>query len=450
MPQTNGAVHHLQTMRTRLAEAEGVDLQFMSDLNRLRVLNWIRQYGPAPRFQIADALHLSRSTITKIVGQLLEDRLVSEGETIEASLRQGQRVGGRPATPIYFNADAGYAVGVDVGRSHLTLVLTNLAAEQIGEPTSLAFDVNAGPEMCVKQLARALTQFVVYARQRTWKHIVGIGISLPGPLDVVQHVLVDPPNMEGWDGVDIRQLVAREVPVPAERIHVDNDANLGALAESRLGAGQNIPNLVYLKLGTGIGAGLIINGDLFHGSSGSAGEIGHVCMDPKGRTCYCRRHRGCLETIAGAAAIARAARGDRANHAEVPIANVIQAARRGDPASSEAIRHAAETVGRALADLVNLLNPSRILIGGQVADAGEHLILEPIRQTVEAGCLSLAWRGLGEDGIQLATLGNRAVALGAVVAVLDATFRLPSTDGFKAVVTGLSGAPGATSAPGAV
>lgn len=416
--ETNTAVDRLEDIRARVERAQSIDPQLMGDLNWLSVLNYIRKYGPTSRFKIANATNLSGTTVSKIIHQLMQEDLVRAGDTIDASPRDGRRVGGRRATEVQFNADVGFVVGVDLGRKHLTLSLTNLAFTPIGT-ISVGFDANQGPAVCMPQLAEQLCCFIA-AHQLNLKQLVGIGMGIPGPMDATRHSLVDPPHMAGWDGKDIRQLLAGALQIPIGKIYVDNDANMGALGESTLGGGQGISNLVYLKVGTGIGVGLIIDGQLYRGSRGSAGELGHISLDTNGRQCTCGR-RGCLETVAGGEAILVASgRGPNDN-----ISDVLQAAQAGDTACFDALQMAGEQIGRALANMMNLLNPSKVLIGGGVADAG-YLILDPIRRTAKAWSLRLAWESVGDDNIVQGALGKQAVALGAAVAVVNAAFRVPS------------------------
>jgi predicted NBD/HSP70 family sugar kinase len=208
----------------------------------------------------------------------------------------------------------------------------------------------------------------------------------------------------------------RELDVP---IFLDNDANMGTLGESRYGAGRGVENMAYIKLGTGIGGGLILNGVIYRGG-GSAGEIGHVTINADGPECACG-NRGCLEALAGAGAIVEDA-SQGASNAASTISDVVCAAQEGDQRCRAALERAGIYVGVAVADLINLCSPSLILLDGGVSRAGE-LLLEPLRRTAAARSLPIAW---ANTTIRLAQLGDNAIALGAVSTVLDATFAAPS------------------------
>lgn len=420
--------HLVQSMLARDARgdaAQGADPRFMREHNRLLVLNCVREHEPITRVAIARLTGLSRTTISSIMDGLLKEELVREGETQSAA-----PAGGRRAILVHFNACAGYVIGADMGRTHLVLLLTDLAANVVARFAG-PFDVNLGPEVCLPQLATAMRSFLS-EQQVNWNQVVGVGIGIPGPFDASRHMLAAPPRMPGWGGVDVRRILGRELGVPA---FVDNDANMGALGESRYGAGRGIPDLAYIKIGTGIGAGLVIGDRLYRGSQGSAGEIGHVTVDPDGPACACG-NRGCLEAMAGADAIVEEVRRHRASveghalpmvaasshqparDADLDVADVVRAALDGDSASRGAIERAGERVGVVLAGLVNLTNPSLILVEGGVARAG-NLLLDPIRREVAARSFPIA---SSHTRISSGALGDNAIALGCVATVLDAAF----------------------------
>jgi glucokinase-like ROK family protein len=423
----------------------GADLHRIRQFNRLLVLNYIREHGPLARVMLAQRLGLSRTTVSSIVDALLREGLVREGHLLDATPR-----GGRRAILVHFNTDAGRILGLDVGRTHLKMILTNLAPEIVAE-RALPFDTERGPEECLRLLVSEVRRFL--SEQGVgWEMLLGIGLGIPGPLSPDLRRLSSPPHMPGWDNLDLWQRLQAEFPCP---LYIDNDANMGALGESRCGAGRGVGQMAYIKVGTGIGGGLIIDGRIYRGHTGSAGELGHLSIDENGPPCVCG-NRGCLETLAGARAIvADACRGESlqrkltaqtgplpapalAARSSVDIADVIEAARQGDAASQAALERAGERLGLALAGLVNLLNPAVIVLDGGVARAGE-LLLAPLRRVAASVSLPAAWKG---TQIVPSALEGNAIALGAVLTVLDATFSLPTAALFAAPLeaTG-SGAP---------
>jgi glucokinase-like ROK family protein len=401
----------------------GADLHAMREYNRLLVLNSVRNSGPIARVVLSRQTGLSRTTISTIMEELLKDGLVREGET-----RSLTSSGGRPATLVHFNDTAGYVVGVDMGRSHLTLLLTDLSATIVAQRSG-PFSIDQGPDLCLALVDTELHDFLEEQRI-DWSQIIGIGMGIPGPLDWRLHKLISPPRMPGWNNIEVQRILRQQFSVP---VYIENDANMGALGESRYGAGRGTTDLAYVKLGTGIGAGLVIGGQVYHGSRGSAGEIGHVTIDEHGPICDCG-NRGCLEAIARADSVVADARtalslrrslmteqvepGALSKIADPDIADVVEAARHGDPASRAAIEYAGERIGVALASLVNLLNPSLILVDGAVARAGD-MLLEPIRTAVAARSLAIASH---HARVLVGELRDNAVAFGGVATVLDAAF----------------------------
>ena len=419
VPVTKTVRHIVRSMKARdmrqsdrSATTKGADLRLMRELNRLLILNCVRVSGPITRVAVAHQTGLSRTTVSSIVDELLADNLLVEGQTVEAA-----PTGGRRATLLHFNADAGYVIGVDLGRSHLTLLLTNLAGQIIARRSG-GFDAALGPETCLQQVIASLMDFT--AEQHIgWHQIIGVGLGIPGPLDAASRMLVRPPRMPGWDHFDIRTVMERACKTP---IYLDNDANMGACGESEYGAARNVENMAYVKVATGIGCGLIMNGDIYRGSGGSAGEIGHVTVDDNGPLCDCG-NRGCLEAVAGGAALTQdAARGMGQSAEALDVADVVRAALAGDPAARGAIERAGYHIGIALAGLVNIFNPSLILLDGSVARSGE-LLLAPIRQAIVRRSLAASSSAIR---IELALLGDNAIGLGAVATVIEAAFGPPS------------------------
>jgi glucokinase-like ROK family protein len=395
----------------------------MREYNRLLVLNCVRYFGPIARVVIARQTGLSRTTISTIMEELLKDGLVREGET-----RSLTSTGGRPATLVHFNDTAGYVIGVDMGRSHLTVLLTDLSANVVARRSG-PLSIDEGPDRCLMQVGAELHDFL--AEQKVeWSQIVGIGMGMPGPLDWRLHKLIAPPRMPGWNNVEVQRILRQQFSVP---VYMENDANMGALGETHYGGARGVTDLAYVKLGTGIGAGLVIGGQLYRGSRGSAGEIGHVTIDEQGPVCDCG-NRGCLEAVASADAVVADAReglslrrsmmadsvtpGALSKLANPDIADVVEAAQHGDPACRAAIEYAGEHIGVALASLVNLMNPSLILVDGAVARAGE-MLLDPIRRAVAARSLAIGSR---HARVQVGELGDNAIALGGVATVLEAAF----------------------------
>ncbi|MCR4405495.1 MAG: ROK family transcriptional regulator [Anaerolineae bacterium] len=395
------------------------DLGLMRDFNKALVLSLIHRQGTISRAEIAKRTNLSRSTVSNIATELLAANLVRESGI-------GQSQGGRRPILLEFNYQAGYVVGVELGATHVVVIVADLEPRIIVE-LEQDFDLTIGPEagLCrVAELARqALAQAGVNPEQ-----VVGIGLGVPGPVRHEMGTVIFPPIMPGWHGFPLRDRLEKEL---GTAVYLDNDANLGALGEWAHGAGQGVDNLAYIKVGTGIGCGLLIDGQIYRGQSGSAGEIGHITIDENGPPCRCGNY-GCLESMAAGPAIAhRAQLAIKAGQEtmlskakpveEITAADVSRAASQGDPLSLQLFHEAGRHIGVALAGLINLFNPKLVIIGGGVARAGD-VLLEPIRRSVQSHGLRTA---VENCQIVQAQLGREATALGAVTLVLEKMFRSP-------------------------
>ena len=246
--------------------------------------------------------------------------------------------------------------------------------------------------------------------------LLGAGVGLPGPIDVRSGTVGSVTILPDWAGVSARELLSRRLGLPVE---VDNDANLGALAEVSFGAGRGLSDVIYVRLGSGVGAGLLIGGRLHHGAAGLAGEIGHVRVNPEGVVCRCG-NRGCLETVAAEGAIRallKPARGHEVSRREV--LDLVQA---GDLGATRVVNDAGRAIGRVLADLCNAVNPEAIIVGGELGEAGEPLI-SGIREALDRFALPGA---AAVVDVRPGQLGERAEVLGALALVTqsDDTLRL--------------------------
>jgi glucokinase-like ROK family protein len=251
--------------------------------------------------------------------------------------------------------------------------------------------------------------------------LLGIGVGVPGPVIADQGFVMAPPIMPGWDRFPIRTTLEKQW---GTAITLNNDAELGALGEWAYGAGRGEKNLAFIKVGSGIGAGLIINQQIYCGTTGSAGEIGHLTVDENGPLCTCGNH-GCLEAFAGGHAIASQARklvssGKRTllsekNIESLTAQDVAEAARRGDLPAQEIVKRSGTYIGIAIAGLINLFNPSTVIIGGGVAQVGD-LLTVPIRQAVRERSLRAS-----EHGVKITTamLGRRSSLIGALVQAIN-------------------------------
>jgi glucokinase len=309
-----------------------------------------------------------------------------------------------------------WVIGVDLGGTQIRALRTDLAGEKAARAEQLTL-AQQGPQAVV---SRILETVRVVMADIPPEEFLGLGIGAPGPIDP-SGVLYDPPNLPGWKGVSLVNELAGPLGLP---IYAGNDANLGALAEYRFGAGAGVDHLVYLTVGTGIGGGVISHGRMLTGWRGFAAELGHQTLDPDGPRCGCGQP-GHLEAFASGPAIAREARKalEQGRSSTIPeqaggavtAKSVAAAAMGGDPLAIDLLRQAGYYLGLGLVNLIHILEPQRILIGGGVSQAGE-LLLGPARQTVDQRLMSPVYRGVE---ILPAALGPDVGLMGAAALVMQ-------------------------------
>jgi glucokinase-like ROK family protein len=390
-----------------------IPTQSVKNINKHTIIDLIRfTPGGISRVELARQMNLTRAAITSIINDLQAAGLVREVEN--------QLTGGRKPIVLEINPELGYVVGIDMGSTHVSLILADFSAREIQE-LHMPFNINLGPRVCLEQVDAYLHDLLKNAGL-TLADIKAVGAGVPGPIVTEAGMVSGPPIMPGWDGFPIRDTLQERWGCP---VTLNNDAELGALGEWAYGAGRGERDLAYIKVGIGIGAGLLLDGQIYGGITGSAGEIGHVTINENGPECQCG-NRGCLEAMAGGQAIANRAmeavrKGQRTLLTEkLPVESithqdVIAAARRGDLLSQQIVTEAGSHLGTAIASLVNLFNPSMVVIGGGVAQIGD-LLLEPIRRAVQQRSLRVASRAVR---ISAALLGRRSSGMGAVVRALS-------------------------------
>lgn len=393
-----------------------IDIDEAQTLSQL--INFLRVRGASTRPEISRAISLSRTLVTKFVDLAIKQGLVTEGQL-------GTSTGGRAPRLVKFNKKKGYLLLAELGATGFSVGSADLLGN-LGEAFEIPIDIANGPEIVLKEVELAFRKIVRREKGTIW----GIGIGLPGPVEFSTGLPMSPPIMPGWDRTLVREQLMTAFKAP---VWVDNDVNLMALGEFSRNPDAKNQELIYIKIGSGIGGGIISRGKLHRGAQGCAGDIGHIAVaEPTNIICRCG-NIGCLEAIAGGAALARDAK-EAATNSRSPYliqqleengtitgTDVTQGALRGDNWCVEAITGAGRQVGRILATLVNFYNPSAIVIGGGVSSAG-NLLLASIRQTVYSRSLPLATRDLE---IRLGDIGDNSGLRGAAEMILSELFSPP-------------------------
>lgn len=381
-------------MITFTTNPQPADFADVRATNLAVVLRFVRENAPCSRADIAATTGLNKATVSSLVADLIERRLVRETGLTE------NRVG-RPATMLVLDGSPYAAIGVEINVDHITAVAVGLAGEQLLS-WRRAFSADQGVAAVGAVVRRVVNRMVKDERQ-----VLGLTLAVPGLVDV-QGLIRVAPNL-GWHDWDLSGDLAKVLRAPGFPISVDNDANLAALAEQRFGPHGGASNLVYLTGEIGVGVGVILDGRLRRGGLGYSGELGHVQLDQDGPECRCGR-RGCLEALAGIGALVGHDLSPEEIEAEVE--DVVRRARAGDVARLEQM---GRDLGRGVSILTNVLNPEVVVLGGYYVPLAPWL-LPAVEAEVRARTIA---PDAGGSRIVASTLGMDAAALGGAARVLD-------------------------------
>lgn len=391
--------------------------QWMKSLNKSIILNQIRTSGPISRAQIAKDTKLTPPTVSSIVKELIEQGLVKESNL-------GTSQGGRKPTMLVINSKEFYIIGIDAGPKEMEMILSDLSGQIIYE-TSYPITTSISEVEFMNMLKKGIEEFLeTYAHLQ--KKVIGIGVAMHGVIDVESGTSLFAPNMN-----------LRNIPIKQELedtfsyvVKVENDARAMALGEAWFGDSETSKSMMAVNMGRGIGAGMVIDGKLYHGEYDTAGEIGHMTLDIHGKKCQCGNH-GCLQTVASGPAIAEKVKesvesGEKSiitDMADDDISRingelVYQAALENDYVCRTILEETGVYIGVGLTNLIHVMNPGKIVIGGGVAKA-EKFILSPIKTTIAEKALT---KKAKQTQVVISDLGERATSLGAVSLLLVELF----------------------------
>jgi glucokinase-like ROK family protein len=381
------------------------------------VLQTIFWSAGGSRLALAERLGFSKTKANSVVAALLDQGLLEETGL------QGSTGGRRPET-LQLHRELGVLIGADLGATSVDVAIMAPDLTVLARHSEEA-DVRSGPGVVLARVRELMRSLLIQCGRKP-SHVMGIGMGVPGPVDFANGMLVNPPLMPQWDGFSIRDYLREDYAAP---VFVDNDVNLMALGELwRLK--RKLPNFLVIKVGTGIGCGIVCHGEVYRGASGSAGDVGHICVDAEGPRCHCG-NLGCLEVMAAGPAITRraieaATSGESAllaaclhDNGSISPMDVAQASRQGDTAANHIIQDAGSLVGQMLASMVNFFNPSHVFIGGGITRIGP-LFLASVRQSVYKRSLALSTRHLD---IQYTPLAEKAGLIGAGVLAMQETLK---------------------------
>jgi len=383
------------------------------------VIRALRRKGTISRTEISNITGWSKAKTSQEIRSL-----VGKGYLVEVG--EGASQGGRRPGLLRVNDQLGYLVGLDIGATSIDSVLADVGGKVLQRRSAPA-DVRQSPDEFLSRCSELILE-MANAQGCHHNQILGIGVGVPGPVDFTHSVLIAPPLMPGWENFPIRDFFQHTFP--AAYVVVDNDVNIMAIGEQRAGEGIGIDHFIFIKIGTGIGSGIISNGKIHRGSIGCAGDIGHICVDKQGPICRCG-NTGCLEAVAAGPAITEKAMQAAMNGSSPLLRQMMDAnggilrpedvnaaCREGDQAALEIIRASGQMIGDVLAGLVNFFNPSHIFIGGGITNFGNRLLVS-IRRAVLRRSLPLATRHLS---INYSGMGPEAGVTGAVALAREYLF----------------------------
>lgn len=385
--------------------------QLVVDSSEAEILRALRRQGRISRTEISSITGWSKAKTSQEIRSLMD-----KGYIVEVG--EGASQGGRKPQLLRINNQLGYIVGIDMGATSVDVALAEVSGKII-QRRSEAADVRVPPVVFMTRCVEIVSE-MLEAQGFSPDQLLGIGIGVPGPVNFARGILVAPPLMPHWENFLIRDFFKEAFP--SSYVVMDNDVNIMALGEQLAGDGANVDHFIFVKIGTGVGAGIISNGRIHRGNDGCAGDIGHICVDKQGPICRCG-NRGCLEAMAAGLAISEkalaAARNGsspylrqilEANDGRLRLEDVNAACREGDEAALEIIRASGQMVGDVLAGLVNFFNPSHIFIGGGISNFGNHFLVA-IRRAVLRRSLPLATTHLS---INFSRAGADAGVIGAI------------------------------------
>ncbi|WP_158867431.1 ROK family transcriptional regulator [Leifsonia sp. AG29] len=366
-------------------------------LNQERLVEFLLANGPSTQAELARGTGLSTATVSNIVRDMAGKGVVSTSPVTSS---------GRRALLVQLADTGDVAVGIDFGRRHVRIVLATLGYEVTAE-RQLALEPGYDVMTAVRETAGLLDAMLAEGGHDR-ESVLSVGVGIPGPIDRRTGTVLQGAILPEWVGITRRELEqAFRFPVV-----VGNDANLGALGEVTWGANRGVRNLIFVKIGTGIGAGLILNGQPYYGYLGITGELGHTPVAEHGVICRCG-NRGCLETVASTSVMIELL--GRGSSSPVTTADVLRRGLERDPAVIRVVSDAGTAIGRAIGNVANVINPELVLVGGPLVGLGDTL-LDPIRLGIQHNAIPVI---AGTTRVSVSSLGDRAESLGAAALVIQ-------------------------------
>jgi glucokinase-like ROK family protein len=394
------------------------DQLLIKQINKSIVLNTIRKKGIISRADLANITGLNKSTISSLVDELIKDGFVEEEGP-------GESKGGRKPIMLMINSLAGCVIGVDLDVNYILVILTDILANILWQKR-INLKIGEDKEDIIGKIIDLIDEAISNS-PKTVKGILGIGIGVPGITDYKRGIVLKAPNLK-WENVELKKIIEEKFHL---NVYIDNEANTGAIGEKWFGAGKNARNFVYISAGIGIGTGIIINNELYRGSGGLAGEMGHMTIDINDHLCSCG-NRGCWENYASEKSLfnfikEKLESGKKDEYLNVDnidrldINDIVGFAEKGSSLAKRSIEEISRNLSIGIVNIVNTFNPDLVIIGNTLSGIGDYL-LKTIREYIDSKCLVSRYNNVA---VEISKLGMLDRAIGAVTLVISELFSYP-------------------------
>lgn len=394
------------------------DQLLIKQINKSIVLNTIRKKGIISRADLANITGLNKSTVSSLVDELIKDGFVEEEGP-------GESKGGRKPIMLMINSLAGCVVGIDLDVNYILVILTDILANILWQKR-INLKIGENKEDIIGKIIELIDEAISNS-PKTVKGVLGIGIGVPGITDYKRGIVLKAPNLN-WENVELKKIIEEKFHL---NVYIDNEANTGAIAEKWFGVGKNARNFVYVSAGIGIGTGIIINNELYRGSFGLAGEMGHMTIDINDHLCSCG-NRGCWENYASEKSLfsyikEKLESGEKDEYLKIDdldkldINDIIDIAEKGSSLAKRSIEEISRNLSIGIVNIVNTFNPDLVIVGNTLSGIGDYL-LKMIREYIDSKCLVSRYNDVA---VEISKLGMLDRAIGAVTLVISELFSYP-------------------------
>jgi len=403
-----------ESSRKRMRKRQGRSLPYVRGFNRSLVLQAIRAYGPIARIELTELTSLTPTTITRLVDEFIKRGLVKEIGNVKGEI-------GRSRILLSINNEAYYVLGIDLARTSISCGVVDLSGNLL-VTKRVSSDLTQHFPITLNTLKQTLYSLLEEINSQIKEKIIAIGIGSPGPLSSSKGIIISPPNFSGWKDIPLKEIIEEEFNIPT---FIENDAKACALGEKWFGCCRDIDNFVYLAVGTGVGAGIIINGEIYRGAGELAGELGHTTVDIDGPHCSCGNY-GCLELYTSVGSLIERIRKElKSLLKEDPLETLslfYRVAREGDIKAVKLLNDYCFWLGIGVVNAINIFSPEAVVLGREALINGVDLIIPRVEKIVRERSFSIAAQ---QTKILASSIGENTGIIGAATIALQEFYKGP-------------------------